>query len=344
MLILRCLTKWRRIKPGSLPQPLLEIEYDRISGASHVRQIYCQTGTAIMPQDRYIACVLAFGTTSKPVKFACWSDQLANALQRSGLADSCWVWQKVQNRSKESGVGRFTGKVAIVSGAASGMGEMEARIIAAEGGKVVLTDVNAELGEKVAADIGSSAVFQRHDVSDEAGWGEVVELARSKFGPPTVLINNGGVGAYGGIHEIETEYMRRIMEINFMGSFFGIRAVLPSMRESGGGAIVNISSGLATISLAGYFPVGTSKWAVRGMTRLAAKDLAQFNVRVNTVFPGAIDTPSLVQEVRDNAKNLIPLGRAGGSDECARVVTFLASDEASYVSGAEVMVDGAMLC
>ena len=239
---------------------------------------------------------------------------------------------------------RFEGKVAIVSGAASGMGEMEARIIAQEGGQVVLTDIAEELGQKVAADIGEAATFMKHDVADEAGWAEVVKLAREKFGPPTVLINNGGVGAYGGIHEVETDYMRRIMEINFMGSFFGIRAVLPSMQEKGGGAIVNISSGLATTSLAGYFPVGTSKWAVRGMTRLAAKDLAPFNVRVNTVFPGAIDTPSLVQSVRDNAKDLIPLGRAGGSDECARVVTFLASDEASYVSGAELMVDGAMLC
>ena len=239
---------------------------------------------------------------------------------------------------------RYKGKVAIVSGAASGMGEMEARIIAQEGGQVMLTDVNEELGKQVAADIGDAAAFMRHDVSDEAGWAEVVKVTREKFGPPTVLINNGGVGAYGGIHEIETDYMRKIMEINFMGSFFGIRAVLPSMQEQGGGAIVNISSGLATTSLAGYFPVGTSKWAVRGMTRLAAKDLAPFNVRVNTVFPGAIDTPSLVQSVRDNAKDLIPLGRAGGSDECARVVTFLASDEASYVSGSEVMVDGAMLC
>ncbi len=239
---------------------------------------------------------------------------------------------------------RFKGKVAIVSGAASGMGEMEARIIAEQGGQVVLTDIAEELGKAVAADIGDAAVFMRHDVSDEAGWAEVVKLARDRFGPPTVLINNGGVGAYGGIHEIESDYMRKIMEINFMGSFFGIRAVVPSMREMGGGAIVNISSGLATTSLAGYFPVGVSKWAVRGMTRLAAKDLAGFNIRVNTVFPGAIDTPSLVQAVRDNARDLIPIGRAGGADECARVVTFLASDEASYVSGAEVMVDGAMLC
>lgn len=239
---------------------------------------------------------------------------------------------------------RFTEKVAIVTGASNGMGEMEARIIAAEGGKVILTDIDAEQGENVAADIGASALFLRHDVSDEEGWTEVVRVARERFGPPTLLINNGGVGAYGCIHEIETDYMRRIMEINFMGSFFGIRAVVPSMREKGGGAIVNISSGLATTSLAGYFPVGTSKWAVRGMTRLGAKDLAQFNIRVNTVFPGAIDTPSLVQSVRDNAKDLIPIGRAGTSEECARVVTFLASDEASYVSGAEVMVDGAMLC
>lgn len=238
---------------------------------------------------------------------------------------------------------RFRDKVAIVSGAASGMGEMEARLIAAEGGRVVLTDVNAA-GAAVARDIGDAAAFMQHDVADEAGWTRAVELARERFGPPTVLINNGGVGAYGGIHEIETDYMRKIMEINFMGSFFGIRAVLPSMREKGGGAIVNISSGLATTSLPGYFPVGASKWAVRGMTRLAAKDLAPFNIRVNTVFPGAIDTPSLVQSVRDNAATMMPMGRVGSSEECARVVLFLCSDEASYMSGAEVMVDGALLC
>jgi 3alpha(or 20beta)-hydroxysteroid dehydrogenase len=239
---------------------------------------------------------------------------------------------------------RFTDKIAIVTGAASGMGEREARLIAAEGGRVVLSDVNADLGAAVARDLGSAAIFMPHDVADESGWSEVVRVARDRFGPPTVLINNGGIGAYGGIHEVETADMRRVMEINFMGSFFGIRAVVPSMREAGGGAIVNISSGLATTSLPGYFPVGVSKWAVRGMTRLAAKDLAPFNIRVNTIFPGAIDTPSLVQSVRDNAATMMPLGRVGSAEECARVVVFLASDEASYMSGAEVMVDGALLC
>jgi 3alpha(or 20beta)-hydroxysteroid dehydrogenase len=241
-------------------------------------------------------------------------------------------------------MGRFTNKIAIVSGAASGMGEVEARLLVAEGGTVVMTDIDAAKGEEAARRIGASAAFMRHDVADEQGWAKVVELARSRFGPPTVLINNGGIGAYGGIHEIESDYMRRVMEVNFMGGFFGIRAVVPSMREAGGGAIVNISSGLATTSLAGYFPVGVSKWAVRGMTRLAAKDLAPFNIRVNTVFPGAIDTPSLVQSVRDNASTLMPFGRVGSAEECARAVIFLASDEAGYVSGAEMMVDGALLC
>jgi 3alpha(or 20beta)-hydroxysteroid dehydrogenase len=239
---------------------------------------------------------------------------------------------------------RFTNKVAIVSGAASGMGEVEARLLVAEGAKVVMTDIDATKGQDAARRIGANAAFIHHDVSDETGWARVVDLARSRFGPPTVLINNGGVGGYGGIHEIESDYMRRVMDINFMGTFFGTRAVVPSMREAGGGAIVNISSGLATISLAGYFPVGASKWAVRGMTRLAAKDLAQFKIRVNTVFPGAIDTPSLVQSVRDNAATLMPFGRVGSAEECARAVIFLASDEASYMSGAEVMVDGALLC
>jgi 3alpha(or 20beta)-hydroxysteroid dehydrogenase len=238
---------------------------------------------------------------------------------------------------------RFDGKVAIVSGAASGMGLEEARLLVAGGAKVVMTDVNETDGQRVAKDIGESVIFFKHDVADEAGWAQVVATAREKFGPPGLLINNGGIGAYGGIHEVETECMRRVMEINFMGSFFGIRAVVPSMRELGGGAIVNVSSALAFTSLPGYFPVGTSKWAVRGITRLGAKDLAQFNIRVNTLVPGAIDTPSLVQSVRDNQATMMPLGRVGTAVECANVAVFLLSDEAAYMSGAEVMVDGALV-
>ena len=238
---------------------------------------------------------------------------------------------------------RFEEKIAIVSGAASGMGLVEAQLLVAGGARVVMTDVNEADGKRAASELGVNAIFLQHDVADEIGWEKVVATTREHFGPPTLLINNGGVGAYGSIIEVETSYMRRVMEINFMGSFFGIRAVVPSMREMGGGSIVNVSSALAFTSLPGYFPVGTSKWAVRGMTRQGAKDLAPFNIRVNTLVPGAIDTPSLVQSVRDNQATMMPMGRVGTAEECAKVAVFLLSDDASYMSGAEVVVDGALI-
>jgi 3alpha(or 20beta)-hydroxysteroid dehydrogenase len=128
-----------------------------------------------------------------------------------------------------------------------------------------------------------------------------------------------------------------------MGTYLGMRAVIEPMRRAGGGAIVNIASGLAFTSLPGFFPYGASKWAVRGMTRLAARDLAEFRIRVVTVTPGAIETPMLEPSVRANQATMMPLGRVGTCEEFARVVLFVVSDSAAYVSGAEIMVDGALL-
>jgi 3alpha(or 20beta)-hydroxysteroid dehydrogenase len=234
-------------------------------------------------------------------------------------------------------------KVAIVTGAGSGMGAAEAEILAANGAKVVLTDINEAAGRAVADRIGSSAVFIKHDASDEDGWTHVVQTATERFGDVTVLVNNAGMPANKKIQDTDTAFMRRVLDVNLMSVFFGMRAVIEPMKRAGGGSIVNISSGLATTSLPGFFPYGVSKWGVRGITRLAARDLAEFNIRVVTLFPGAIDTPMLEPSVRANADSMMPMKRVGSAEEFANVVLFLASDAARYVSGAEIMVDGALL-
>jgi 3alpha(or 20beta)-hydroxysteroid dehydrogenase len=235
-------------------------------------------------------------------------------------------------------------KVAIVTGGASGMGAAEASILAANGAKVVITDIDAAAGRALSEKIGASALFFEHDASDEDGWTRVVRTATERFGDPTILVNNAGMPANLKIQDTDTALMRRVLDVNLMSMFFGIRAVLEPMKRAGGGSIINISSGLAMTSLPGFFPYGVSKWGVRGLTRLAAKDLAEFNIRVVTLFPGAIETPMLEPSVRANQEAMMPMKRVGSAEEFANVVLFLASDAASYVSGAEIMIDGALIC
>ena len=239
---------------------------------------------------------------------------------------------------------KLAGKVAIITGAGSGMGAEEARMFAAEGARVVITDINGDACRKTAAEIGSGALAIEHDVADEAGWAAVVATVLETFGKVDILVNNAGLTKSDSFDNTDAAFMRRMLDVNIVGSFLGMKAVRGPMRDNGGGVIINIASGLAFTSLPGYFAYGISKWGVRGMTRLGAKELSPDNIRVVTVTPGAIETPSLVPAVRENAKTMIPIGRVGGSDEFARVVVFIASDDASYVSGAEIMVDGAMIC
>jgi 3alpha(or 20beta)-hydroxysteroid dehydrogenase len=239
---------------------------------------------------------------------------------------------------------KLAGKVAIITGAGSGMGADEARMFAAEGAKVVITDIVGDACRKVADEIGESAIAIEHDVADEAGWSRVVETALEKFGKIDILVNNAGLTKSDTFDNTDVAFMRRMLDVNIVGSFLGMKAVRGPMKDNGGGAIINIASGLAFTSLPGYFAYGVSKWGVRGMTRLGAKELAPDNIRVVTLTPGAIETPSLVPAVRENAATMIPMGRVGGADEFARVVVFIASDDASYVSGAEFLIDGAMIC
>jgi 3alpha(or 20beta)-hydroxysteroid dehydrogenase len=242
-------------------------------------------------------------------------------------------------------MGRLDGKVAIITGAARGQGEAEARLFAAEGAKVVLADVLDDQGEAVAAEIGDAAMYTHLDVTDEAQWQAAVELAEQRFGPVTVLVNNAGVLLFQAVHKTELDDFDRILRVNVHGVFLGMKSVTPSMTKAGGGSIVNISStaGLQGLPFLGAYVA--SKWAVRGLTKTAAIDLGHKGIRVNSVHPGGIDTPMVAGTSADAPfYKRLPVARMGSADEAANAVLFLASDEASYIAGAELAVDGGATC
>ena len=246
-------------------------------------------------------------------------------------------------------MGRLAGKVAIVTGAAQGMGEAHARLFAREGAKVILTDINREGGEALAAELGEHALFVDHDVSKSADWARVVGEGEACFGPVTVLVNNAGViGPVQRLMDFSEEDFLKVCAVNQLGVFLGMKAVVPSMIAAGGGSIVNISSiagmlGTAASSNAAYC---ASKYAVRGMSKLIAVWHGADGIRVNSVHPGYVLTPMMIaatDEAGGGAAAAIPLGRLAQPKEVSNVVLFLASDEASFVSGAEHVVDGAMI-
>ena len=240
--------------------------------------------------------------------------------------------------------GRLEGKVAIVTGAARGQGEAEARRFVAEGASVLLTDVLDEEGAGAAAALGGRAAYRHLDVSSEEEWTEAVTDAEARFGPVTILVNNAGILDFASVEHQDIEKFRRVIEVNLVGTLIGMKAVTPSMRKAGGGSIINISSNGGIWGLPSLGAYVSSKWAVRGLSKTAALDLGKRGIRVNSVHPGGIDTPMTRtpgREPNDSgfAKSL-PIGRFGLVEEVANVVTFLASDEASYVTGAEWSVDG----
>lgn len=238
--------------------------------------------------------------------------------------------------------GRLEGKVALITGAARGQGEAEARRFVAEGAKVLLTDVLDEQGEAVAAELGAAAAYRHLDVTSEDEWIAAVADAEARFGPLTVLVNNAGILDFAPIHKQDVARFRLVLDINLTGTMIGIKSVAPSMKRAGGGSIINISSNAGIMGLPSASAYVSSKWAVRGLSKSAAIDLGPIGVRVNSVHPGGILTPMTDFEgSADSAwAKALPLGRWGQPDEIANVVTFLASDEASYVTGAEWSVDG----
>jgi 3alpha(or 20beta)-hydroxysteroid dehydrogenase len=241
-------------------------------------------------------------------------------------------------------MGRLDGKVALITGAASprGQGAAEARLFAAEGATVVLADVNDETGGRTAAAIGPPAAYRRLDVTSEDDWASAAADVLERHGRIDVLVNNAGMWLGKGLEETSLEEYRRVVDVNQLSAFLGMRAVVPAMREAGGGAIVNISSLAGLRGMLSPLAYAATKWAVRGMSRSAAVELAPHGIRVNAVFPGYVDT-DMIDSHQDEIAQRVPLGRRLASpDEVAETVLFLASDAARYVSGAELVVDGAV--
>ena len=233
---------------------------------------------------------------------------------------------------------RLSGKVAIITGAAGGQGEAEARLFVALGAKVTITDIQAG-GQKVAAELGDSAFFMRQDVSDGDAWAEVVAETLRRFGKVDALVNNAAIF----LVDTSADELEQHFRINQLGVFLGMKSVIEPMKAAGGGSIVNISSVSGLRNIPGQFAYAASKWAVRGMTGNAAAELARFGIRVNGVYPGIINTPILAGNTAEtNARfaRTVPIGRMAEPTEVAEVVAFLASDAASYVNGAEIAVDG----
>lgn len=237
----------------------------------------------------------------------------------------------------------LAGKVLILTGVAGGQGRVAAGVFAAAGAHLVATDIDPS-GSEVAVKAAPGAMFLRHDVSRREDWDAVIAAALERFGGIDVLINNAGIAGRDDVESLTPERMRSYLDVNLLGALNGIQAVAPAMRARGGGSIVNICSISALRSTPGLAGYGISKWALRGLSRYAAADLAPNKVRVNLVLPGAVDV-SMIKDARSDAgkeafARQLPLKRVAKSEEIAQVALFLASDAASYVTGAELVVDG----
>ena len=244
-------------------------------------------------------------------------------------------------------MGRLEGKTALISGGARGQGAAEARLFAEEGANVVLTDVLDEDGERTADAIGAD--YLHHDVTSEAEWAAAVARTVELHGGIDVLVNNAGIYVETSLLGGDLEEYRRVIEVNQIGVFLGMREVAPVMIERGGGSIVNISSVAGMRAAGGSFAYSASKWAVRGMTRAAAVALGRYGIRVNSIHPGVIDTPML-DETRmatpgsmEELLERIPLGRIAQPEEVAKLALFLASDDSAYSTGSEFIIDGGLL-
>ena len=247
---------------------------------------------------------------------------------------------------------RLTGKVAIITGAAHGMGAVEAKLFASEGAKVVVADLLEEEGRAVESEIaayGGEGLFVRLDVTDEQEWKATVDATINGFGKLDILVNNAGIGGISSPDPFGAEAWDRLMEVNAKGTFLGMKYAIPEMQKAGGGSIVNISSVSGIVGHDGLDDPGydASKGATRVLTKSAAVHLARDGIRVNSVHPGIMPPmrSSAPPDPEAQAQQLqkVPMGREGRPEEVAYGVLFLASDEASYITGAELVIDGGLV-
>ncbi len=247
-------------------------------------------------------------------------------------------------------MGRLDGKVAFISGGARGMGAEEARLFAQQGAKVAIGDIIEEDGRKVEAEInaaGGECLFVRLDVTSEANWQDAIAATVSRFGALHILVNNAGIGGVGGlVEDTSVEDWDRVMDINGKGVFLGTKAAIPEMQKAGGGSIINISSQLGIVATDNSSPqYHASKGAVRILTKSTAIQFAPDGIRANSVHPGPVNTAMTERRREDPEafalmRSRIPLGRFAEPIEIANAVLYLASDESSFVTGSEVVVDG----
>lgn len=242
---------------------------------------------------------------------------------------------------------RLTGKVALVTGAAQGQGEAEARRFVEEGARVVVTDVQHDAARAVVDGLGEGATFAPLDVTDPVEWDAAVAVARAAFGRLDVLVNNAGIGIPPKVlDETPLDEHHRTIDVNLHGVYLGMRAVVAAMRDAGGGSIVNISSIDGLVGVAGMASYTASKFGVTGLTRSGALELGRFGIRVNSIHPGVIASPMVEHappEVRARIDRLMahqPIPRMGTPEEVANLALFLASDESSYCTGAQFVIDG----
>jgi NAD(P)-dependent dehydrogenase (short-subunit alcohol dehydrogenase family) len=247
---------------------------------------------------------------------------------------------------------RLQGKVAIVTGAASGIGKATAELFATEGAKVVAADVNERDGQALADRLGADVLFQLADVAVSADVKALVATAEERFGGLDVLFNNAGIAVFKTIEETSEEEWDRVVAVNLRSIYLGIKHAIPAMRRRGGGSIINTASVHGFLTAGGLGAYGATKHGVIGITKSAALELARENIRVNAVCPGAIDTPIMranLRAVGDEAEELAkiansePIGRVGQPSEIARAVLWLATDEASFATGAPFVIDGGLI-
>ncbi|WP_421911500.1 SDR family oxidoreductase [Marinobacter sp.] len=237
-------------------------------------------------------------------------------------------------------MGRLSGKIALISGGARGMGESHARMFVDEGAKVVIGDILVEDGERLARELGDSAVFIQLDVTCYESWQSAVELAQKTFGGLNVLVNNAGIINFGPLTDYSVDDWKKIIDVNLTGQFLGIKAATPALVASAPSSIINVSSTAGFQGISALHGYTASKFGVRGLTKSVALELARQNVRANSVHPGTVSTP---MNAGLDVADFNPMRRMGRVEEVSKLLIYLASDESSFTTGTEFLIDGGEL-